>query len=82
MSRRSVVVTGGGRGVGRAVVERLLAQGDAVVVVELDAAALDWIPRTRCGLPGGRGGRGRRRRSGRQPGCGRGPAAGDADRLG
>jgi NAD(P)-dependent dehydrogenase (short-subunit alcohol dehydrogenase family) len=40
---RSYVVTGGGRGVGRAVVERLLADGGAVVVLELDAAAVDWV---------------------------------------
>lgn len=39
----SHVVTGGGRGVGRAVVERLLADGHGVVAVELDAAALDWL---------------------------------------
>ncbi|MHA6624149.1 SDR family NAD(P)-dependent oxidoreductase [Pseudonocardia sichuanensis] len=40
---RSVVVTGGGRGVGRAVVERLLRDGARVVAIELDAAALDWL---------------------------------------
>jgi NAD(P)-dependent dehydrogenase (short-subunit alcohol dehydrogenase family) len=39
---RSHVVTGGGRGVGQAVVERLLADGDSVVVVELDPDALEW----------------------------------------
>jgi NAD(P)-dependent dehydrogenase (short-subunit alcohol dehydrogenase family) len=39
----SYVVTGGGRGVGRAVVERLLAGGGAVVAIELDGAALDWV---------------------------------------
>jgi NAD(P)-dependent dehydrogenase (short-subunit alcohol dehydrogenase family) len=39
---RSYVVTGGGRGVGRGLVERLLADGGAVVAVELDPAALDW----------------------------------------
>ena len=41
---RSYVVTGGGRGVGRAVVERLLADGHAVVAVELDPAAADGLP--------------------------------------
>ncbi|NKZ03497.1 SDR family oxidoreductase [Actinomadura latina] len=40
--QRTFVVTGGGRGVGRAVVERLVADGATVVVVELDPAALDW----------------------------------------
>ncbi|RFU40875.1 SDR family oxidoreductase [Actinomadura logoneensis] len=39
----SYVVTGGGRGIGRAVVSRLLAAPDAVVVaVEHDPDALDW----------------------------------------
>jgi NAD(P)-dependent dehydrogenase (short-subunit alcohol dehydrogenase family) len=40
----SYVVTGGGRGVGRALVERLLAgaKDNAVVAIELDPAALSW----------------------------------------
>ena len=38
----SYVVTGGGRGVGRAIVERLLGERASVVVIELDQAALDW----------------------------------------
>lgn len=38
----SYVVTGGGRGVGRAVVERLLADGGTVVAVEFDSTALAW----------------------------------------
>src|SRR4051812_24013970 len=40
---RSHVVTGGGRGVGRAVVERLLRDGDAVVAIERDLNALGWL---------------------------------------
>jgi NAD(P)-dependent dehydrogenase (short-subunit alcohol dehydrogenase family) len=40
---RSYVVTGGGRGIGRALVERLLGDNDAVVVIELDPAALTWV---------------------------------------
>jgi NAD(P)-dependent dehydrogenase (short-subunit alcohol dehydrogenase family) len=39
---RSYVVTGGGRGVGRALVERLLGDGGSVVAIELDPAALSW----------------------------------------
>jgi NAD(P)-dependent dehydrogenase (short-subunit alcohol dehydrogenase family) len=43
----SYVVTGGGRGIGRAVVERLLAGGGTVVAIERDPDALD---RPRSGL--------------------------------
>jgi NAD(P)-dependent dehydrogenase (short-subunit alcohol dehydrogenase family) len=39
----SYVVTGGGRGIGRALVERLLGDGGSVVAIELDPAALQWI---------------------------------------
>jgi NAD(P)-dependent dehydrogenase (short-subunit alcohol dehydrogenase family) len=39
---RSCVVTGGGRGIGRAIAERLLADGSTVVVLDRDDAALDW----------------------------------------
>ncbi|MFC7549972.1 SDR family NAD(P)-dependent oxidoreductase [Plantactinospora sp. GCM10030261] len=41
--QRSYVVTGGGRGVGRAIVRRLLDDGHTVVAVEFDPAALDWV---------------------------------------
>ena len=40
---RSYVVTGGGRGIGRAVVERLLGDASTVVAIELDPAALSWV---------------------------------------
>ena len=39
---RSYVVTGGGRGVGRAVAERLARDGGAVVILDLDASAVAW----------------------------------------
>jgi NAD(P)-dependent dehydrogenase (short-subunit alcohol dehydrogenase family) len=39
----SYVVTGGGRGVGRAIVERLAADDDVVAIVERDPGALTWI---------------------------------------
>lgn len=39
---RSYVVTGGGRGVGRAVVERLLGDSNVAVAIELDPEALEW----------------------------------------
>lgn len=39
---QSFVVTGGGQGVGRAVVERLLRDGHGVAVLELDAKSLGW----------------------------------------
>lgn len=46
---RSYVVTGAGRGVGRAIAERLLAGGDAVVALDRDGASLDWM----AGRPAG-----------------------------
>jgi NAD(P)-dependent dehydrogenase (short-subunit alcohol dehydrogenase family) len=39
---RSCVVPGRGRGIGRAITERLLAGGDTVVVVDRGEAALGW----------------------------------------
>ena len=38
----SFVVTGGGRGIGRAIALRLLGEQDTVVVLEFDPAALAW----------------------------------------
>jgi NAD(P)-dependent dehydrogenase (short-subunit alcohol dehydrogenase family) len=36
-------VTGGGRGVGRTIVEHLLADDAFVATIEIDPAALDWV---------------------------------------
>lgn len=41
--REVAVVTGGGQGVGRAIVERLLEEDRAVVVVELRDEGLEWL---------------------------------------
>lgn len=49
MPTASYVVTGGGRGIGRAVVQRLLGQGAVVAAIELDPQALAWT----AGHPGG-----------------------------
>jgi NAD(P)-dependent dehydrogenase (short-subunit alcohol dehydrogenase family) len=38
----SYVVTGAGRGIGRAIVERLVADGALVVALDLDGDALEW----------------------------------------
>ena len=40
----SYVVTGGGRGIGRAIAARLLSGGAAVVVVDLSEPDLSWVP--------------------------------------
>ncbi len=42
---RSYVVTGGGRGIGRALVERLLGDDDSVVAIELDPRLRSLGPR-------------------------------------
>jgi NAD(P)-dependent dehydrogenase (short-subunit alcohol dehydrogenase family) len=48
---RSYVVTGGGRGIGRAMVERLLRHGEcSVAAIELDRAALAWMESHPAGI--------------------------------
>ncbi|TXK43197.1 SDR family NAD(P)-dependent oxidoreductase [Nonomuraea sp. C10] len=48
----SYVVTGGGRGIGRAVVERLLGEKHTVVVVERDPDVLGWAGERVVGVVG------------------------------
>jgi NAD(P)-dependent dehydrogenase (short-subunit alcohol dehydrogenase family) len=47
---RSYVVTGGGRGIGRAIVERLLGDEDVVVALERDEGASSWADDHAAGL--------------------------------
>ncbi|MFC9694595.1 SDR family NAD(P)-dependent oxidoreductase [Kribbella sp. NPDC056951] len=47
---RTVVVTGGAAGIGRAAVERFLAAGDSVVALDRDAAALATLPSSVRGM--------------------------------
>jgi meso-butanediol dehydrogenase/(S,S)-butanediol dehydrogenase/diacetyl reductase len=48
---RVCVVTGAGSGIGRATAERLLASGHAVVGVEIDALALEWLDGSSMAAP-------------------------------
>jgi NAD(P)-dependent dehydrogenase (short-subunit alcohol dehydrogenase family) len=47
---RSVIVTGGSRGIGRAIASRLISDGAFVVVIDLDEEAAAWL--ASAGVPG------------------------------
>ncbi|MFQ5505989.1 MAG: SDR family NAD(P)-dependent oxidoreductase, partial [Planctomycetota bacterium] len=52
MTERRVVVTGGGRGIGRAIVERFARAGHEVLALGRDLAALERTRSELAGLPG------------------------------